>query len=389
MTTAMMYEAEVLFDFGGQESGDLAVRRGDVLSVVAEYEGRWCKAERKGDSGRGRDGKEKGKGKAERKKESGLVPLPYVRRIDATQERRDTFRALYSHAARNAAELGFEEGDVLTVIDQQPGRGWWRAELRGRRGLVPANYLEACARATPPPPPQQQQQQQPLLPTSSPSSPSSTSSQQQTPQQQQQQQQKPVQSGPADLKAKRLSLMLGNTGMLKAQQQQQQQQQQQSFAADFLDKLTMAVDGITGPGGSGKTLGRSTSTTSLIAEVNDLRYATYPFAEPDSEKNTCYKDGAFVGGNIYKVVGYLTSDATAVDEQRASEMRDFALTYKLNISAEQLLKCLVLRFEVPKNLGYSEDKIRAIQINTLTLIREWVKVFLTLSHTHYTHTASI
>ena len=85
------------------------------------------------------------------------------------------------------------------------------------------------------------------------------------------------------------------------------------------------------------------------------------------------------------MVGYLTSDATAVDEQRTSEMRDFALTYRLNISAEQLLKCLVLRFEVPKNLGYSEDKVRAIQVNTLTLIREWVKV-CDHTHTHTLHT---
>ena len=362
----MMYEAEVLFDFEGQESGDLTVRRGDVLSVVAEYEGRWCKAERKGDGGKG-------------EKEAGLVPLPYVRRIDATQERRDAFRALYSHAARNAAELGFEEGDVLTVIDQQGGRGWWRAEHRGRRGIVPANYLEACGRVTPTSSSSTSSTSSTSTPT--PSSPSSSSQQQQP---QQPQQQKPVHKGLIDLKelkAKRLSFMLGNAGVLKAQQQQQQRQQ--SFAADFLDKLTMAVDGITGPGGSGKTLGRSASSTSLLTEINDLRYTTYPFAEPDSEKNTRYKDGAFVGGNIYKVVGYLTSDATAVDEERTSEMRDFVLTYRLNISAEQLLKCLVLRFEVPKNLGYSEDKVRAIQVNTLTLIREWVKVC------GYTHTLGV
>ena len=51
-------------------------------------------------------------------------------------------------------------------------------------------------------------------------------------------------------------------------------------------------------GGAGRTLGRSASSTSLLTEISDLRYTTYPFAEPDSEKNTRYKDGAFVGGNI-------------------------------------------------------------------------------------------
>eukprot|EP01097_Dermamoeba_algensis_P002176 TRINITY_DN186_c0_g1_i1.p1 TRINITY_DN186_c0_g1~~TRINITY_DN186_c0_g1_i1.p1 ORF type:complete len:399 (-),score=105.13 TRINITY_DN186_c0_g1_i1:106-1302(-) len=49
-------------------------------------------------------------------------------------------RALYSFAATDAGELGFNVGDILT-IHQQSGQ-WWTAELNGKRGSIPFNYVE-------------------------------------------------------------------------------------------------------------------------------------------------------------------------------------------------------------------------------------------------------
>ena len=36
--------------------------------------------------------------------------------------------------------LSFKKGDVFTVISKDPG-GWWEAELNGKKGWVPGNYL--------------------------------------------------------------------------------------------------------------------------------------------------------------------------------------------------------------------------------------------------------
>lgn len=48
-------------------------------------------------------------------------------------------RANYAFTAGSPEELSFNSGDVLT-IHQQNG-DWWMAELNGRRGLIPSNYV--------------------------------------------------------------------------------------------------------------------------------------------------------------------------------------------------------------------------------------------------------
>jgi len=49
-------------------------------------------------------------------------------------------RALYAFNAEAPNELGFQPGQVLTIISKNGD--WWEAELNGRRGLIPANYMQ-------------------------------------------------------------------------------------------------------------------------------------------------------------------------------------------------------------------------------------------------------
>lgn len=48
-------------------------------------------------------------------------------------------KANYAFTAGSAEELSFNPGDVLTI--HQRNGDWWMAELNGRRGLVPSNYV--------------------------------------------------------------------------------------------------------------------------------------------------------------------------------------------------------------------------------------------------------
>ena len=50
-------------------------------------------------------------------------------------------RCLYPYSATNESELSFGQGDILSVTDQDDS-GWWYAELNGKAGFVPKNYLE-------------------------------------------------------------------------------------------------------------------------------------------------------------------------------------------------------------------------------------------------------
>jgi len=50
-------------------------------------------------------------------------------------------RALYSYVATAETELTFNEGDQL-IITNQDDDSWWYAELNGRAGFVPNNYVQ-------------------------------------------------------------------------------------------------------------------------------------------------------------------------------------------------------------------------------------------------------
>jgi len=52
-------------------------------------------------------------------------------------------RGLYDYTATCDTELSFRQGDILTITEQDDS-GWWYAELRGKAGFVPNNYVEPC-----------------------------------------------------------------------------------------------------------------------------------------------------------------------------------------------------------------------------------------------------
>lgn len=50
-------------------------------------------------------------------------------------------QGMWEFATVQPNELPFNAGDVLNIIDSSGG-DWWTAELNGRQGLIPANYVQ-------------------------------------------------------------------------------------------------------------------------------------------------------------------------------------------------------------------------------------------------------
>jgi len=50
-------------------------------------------------------------------------------------------KALFDYEAANDTELAFKAGDILTITEQDAS-GWWYAELNGKHGFIPNNYIE-------------------------------------------------------------------------------------------------------------------------------------------------------------------------------------------------------------------------------------------------------
>jgi len=49
-------------------------------------------------------------------------------------------KGLYPFQGQSPDELSFQPGDILNVINQNGD--WWMAEMNGRQGLIPANYVQ-------------------------------------------------------------------------------------------------------------------------------------------------------------------------------------------------------------------------------------------------------
>lgn len=55
---------------------------------------------------------------------------------------RPKYRALYAFDGRSDDELSFCVGDVITLLSDDAGDGWYFGSCQGRVGVFPANYVE-------------------------------------------------------------------------------------------------------------------------------------------------------------------------------------------------------------------------------------------------------
>ena len=71
----------------------------------------------------------------------GAAPPPVPSRSLPTVPGQHRAQGMWDFATVQPNELPFRAGDVLNIIDSSAG-DWWTAELNGRQGLIPANYVQ-------------------------------------------------------------------------------------------------------------------------------------------------------------------------------------------------------------------------------------------------------
>ena len=50
-------------------------------------------------------------------------------------------RALHKFEPTAEEDLGFEKGDIITIVGGEVGSDWWDGHLNGRTGIVPSNFV--------------------------------------------------------------------------------------------------------------------------------------------------------------------------------------------------------------------------------------------------------
>lgn len=57
--------------------------------------------------------------------------------------------ALYTFNPSDPEEVGFQDGDIITVLEAYENNDWWKGEVKGRVGIFPRNYAKWNGNAPP------------------------------------------------------------------------------------------------------------------------------------------------------------------------------------------------------------------------------------------------
>ncbi|XP_029005768.2 SH3 domain-containing protein 19 isoform X2 [Betta splendens] len=119
-----------LYDYAGKSPEDLSFQQGDYILLIQQVDSDWSYGRLNG--------------------RAGVFPRLYVE--DAPDQRSSNnqqskpaggvrARALYDFNSNCQEELSLQVGDVITNLESIDGE-WFLGELRGRRALVPKNYVQ-------------------------------------------------------------------------------------------------------------------------------------------------------------------------------------------------------------------------------------------------------
>uniref|UniRef100_UPI003AAE72FE SH3 domain-containing protein 19 n=1 Tax=Centroberyx gerrardi TaxID=166262 RepID=UPI003AAE72FE len=123
--------AVALYDFSGQTDGDLSFQQGDRILITQHIDAEWC-------CGR-LNGREGFFPKNFVESSTGQLSAP-----DSQQSRAagaGTAKALFDFTSDCDEELSLQAGDIVTNLESIDDE-WFLGDLRGKRALVPKNYVQ-------------------------------------------------------------------------------------------------------------------------------------------------------------------------------------------------------------------------------------------------------
>ncbi|KAH3764563.1 glutaminase A [Pelomyxa schiedti] len=141
--TTVLFKMKANYDYDAADPFELSFKDKDIINVLSEDPSGWFKGEVAGAVGvfpsnfaeRLPDEEETPAEEVEPEKGLASAALAEVGKHEQVK-----CRGAYTYEVAADGELGFHEGDIITVL-QQDDSGWWQGELAGAIGWFPANFV--------------------------------------------------------------------------------------------------------------------------------------------------------------------------------------------------------------------------------------------------------
>jgi len=115
-------QAEALYDFSAESENELSFKAGDILTVYEQGDV-WFTGEING--------------------VAGSFPANYVKILDTVKEVEVLQgEALFDFYAEKKDELGFNQGEIINLLENDASSEWWKGEIEGHIGYFPSNYVK-------------------------------------------------------------------------------------------------------------------------------------------------------------------------------------------------------------------------------------------------------
>ncbi|XP_006824971.1 E3 ubiquitin-protein ligase SH3RF1-like [Saccoglossus kowalevskii] len=112
-------QVQAIYDFKGTEPSELTLNTGDIIEVVSKLNDNWLQGTHNG--------------------VTGAFPSNFVTLLSNNTPKQVT--AIEEFIATSNGDLGFQKGDIITVLDKVDDN-WWRGQIGNTTGIFPVTYVQ-------------------------------------------------------------------------------------------------------------------------------------------------------------------------------------------------------------------------------------------------------
>ena len=141
----------MVFDYTAEQSDELNLKVGDIVTGIRKEDGGWWEGEVNGKRGMFPENfVEVIADEPVNKAPPPTAPISAKPTVASSGPKKKLARVTFEYTPEQQDEIALSVGDVVEVLEEED-EGWWRGRLDGKEGMFPSNFVEMIKDEPPPP----------------------------------------------------------------------------------------------------------------------------------------------------------------------------------------------------------------------------------------------